>query len=316
MNILVTGANGLVGRALVSRLRADGYAVHAAVRKSTGDVNEYPIGDMGPETDWTHAVRGCQVVVHLASRVHLMQDRSQNPLQEYRHVNVAGTQSLARQAARAGVKRFIFASSIKVNGEGRVAPYRETDPPSPQDAYAVSKWEAEQELLNLGRTTGMEIVILRIPLVYGPGVRANFLSLIRLVDLGIPLPFGNITNQRSLIYLGNLVDALATCVRHERAANHTFMVSDGKPVSTPDLIRRLAAALHKSPRLWPLPYAWLRIAVRLTGKEKYLDRLLGSLHVDTTAIQQTLNWSPPHTMQEGLEDTVTWYRHFKNSRHD
>ncbi len=314
MNVLVTGATGFVGRALIPRLQADGHVVRAAVRTPAGLANESVVGEMAADTDWSAALQGCDAVVHLASRVHVMQDWATDPLVEYRRVNTAGTLNLTRQAVTAGIQRLVFASSIKVNGEGRIAPYAEFDPPAPEDAYALSKWEAEQGLTAIAAGGGLEIVVLRIPLVYGPGVGANFLRLMQAVDRGMPLPFGCIENRRSLVYLVNLVDAIVTCVTHPGAANRTFLISDGVDVSTPELIRQLAAALHRPARLLPVPPAWLRLAGMLSGKKKATDRLLGSLSVDSTAIRSALGWTPPYTLREGLAVTAGWYLEQQNRK--
>lgn len=308
MNVLVTGANGFVGRALIMRLLEKNYEVRAAVRQSCGMANEYVIGDIGPDTDWTVALRGGHAVVHLASRVHVMRDRSTDPRAAYLEVNTKGTLNLARQAADAGISRFVFTSTIKVHGEGGDAAYTEADLPAPQDAYALSKWEAEQGLREIAAETGMEVVILRFPMVYGPGVGANFLRLIHAVDNGFPLPFGGIDNHRSLIYLGNLVDAIVTCLTHSDAANKTFLLSDDEDVSTPELIRRLAKALSCPARMTHIPASWLRMAGKLVGKSKEIDRLLGSLVVDGRAMHRELGWSPPFSMDEGLTTTIKWYQ--------
>lgn len=249
MKALVTGATGFVGKALCAGLSASGYGVVPAVRCNSGLPHEMVVGNLDASTDWRSALSGCDAVVHLAARVHVMDDTSQNPLALYRETNTEATLNLARRAAQAGVKRFIFISTIKVNGEGRDEPYRETDAPAPKDAYAISKWEAEQGLQRIARETGLEVVILRPPLVYGPGVKANFLRLMRTVEKGWPLPLGAIRNRRSLLYLGNFVDAIRLCVEHPAAAGQTFLVDDGQPVSTPDLIRAVAHAMGRPARL-------------------------------------------------------------------
>ncbi len=236
-----------------------------------------------------------------------MNDTSQNPLTLYRKTNTDGTLNLARQAVQAGVKRFVFISSIKVNGEGRDAPYCETDTPEPQDAYAISKWEAELGLAEIARQTGLEVVILRPPLVYGPGVRANFLRLMQLVERGWPLPLGAIHNRRSLLYLGNFCDAIRLCVEHPAAAGQTFLLDDGAPVSSPDLIRAIAAAMHKPARLVPVPAGVLDLAGRLAGQRAAVARLTGSLCVDSRLIRTQLGWTPPCSLQQGLAATVAHY---------
>ena len=243
-------------------------------------------------------------VVHLAARVHVMRDEASDPLAKFREVNTEGTLNLARQAAQAGVKRFVFVSSIKVNGEGRDAAYRETDSPAPEDTYAISKWEAEQGLQQISQETGLEVVILRPPLVYGPGVKANFRRLLDTVARGWPLPLGAIRNRRSLLYLGNFVDAIRVCVEHPAAAGKTFLVDDGQPVSTPDLIRAVAHAMGRPARLLAVPVDALEFAGALLGKQAAVARLTGSLWVDSSLIRTRLGWTPPYSMAAGLAATV------------
>ena len=303
-NVLVTGATGFVGRALCAHLAATGHAVTPAVRRESGLAHEVVVGDIGSSTDWTMALAGCDAVVHLAARVHVMRDEAIDPLTEFRAVNTQGTLNLARQAAQAGVKRFVFISSIKVNGEGRDAPYRETDAPAPEDAYAISKWEAEQGLRQIERETGLEVVILRPPLVYGPGVKANFLRLVQIIQRGWPLPLGAIHNRRSLLYLGNFVDAIQVCIEHPDAAGQTFLLDDGEPVSTPELIRALARAMGRPARLLAVPVGVLELAGALLGKRAAVARLTGSLYVDSSLIRSRLGWTPPFTMAAGLAATV------------
>lgn len=304
MKLLVTGAGGFIGRAVCAELAKHGGRVIPAVRSPRGLQNEIVTGDIGPHTDWTAALDGADAVVHLAARVHVMRDTEANPLQAFRAVNTLGTLRLAEQAAAAGVKRLIYLSSIKVNGEGSRVPYRETDTPAPEDAYAVSKWEAEQGLREIAARTGLEVVILRPPLVYGPGVKANFLSLMNAVEKGLPLPFGLIRNRRSLLYLGNLVDAIRVCIEHPAAANKTYLLSDGEDVSTTELIRRLAKAMNRPARLLPIPPVLLTALARLFGRHKELSRLLGSLTIDTSVIRRELNWTLPYTLDEGLSMTA------------
>jgi nucleoside-diphosphate-sugar epimerase len=266
------------------------------------------IGNIGPETNWADALTGIEAVVHLAARVHVLKESARNPLAEFRLVNVAGTERLARMAASAGVRRLVYVSSIKVNGEHtHEFPFTEADTPGPQDAYGLSKWEAELALLKIAAETGLEVVIVRPPLVYGPGAGGNFLRMMDWVNRGFPLPLGSIHNSRSLIYLGNLVDALVTCVVDPRAAGNLFLVSDGEDVSTPDLIRRLAQAIERRPLLIHFPPALLRLAGLLTGKSAEVERLLGSLRVDSSKIRRELRWTPPFSMMQGLRATATWY---------
>ncbi len=261
------------------------------------------------QTDWTPALKNVDQVVHLAARVHSMNENSADLLAEFYRVNVEGAANLLRQAAAAGVRRFVFLSSIKVNGEFTVACQRfaADDVPTPGDAYGISKHEAEQVLRQIAAETNMEFVVLRPPMVYGPGVKGNFFRLMQAIDKRRPLPLGGIKNQRSLIYLGNLVDAIRLCLTHPKAAGKTFMVSDGDDVSTPELVRRVAAALSLRPFLVPVPVSWIRWAGGVLGKQGAVDRLLGSLCVDITPLREELGWTPPYTMQAGLESTAQWY---------
>jgi UDP-glucose 4-epimerase len=309
MQILITGANGFVGRALAAELLRCGHAVRGALRRRADSppmegIEPVVVGAIDAESDWGAALAACHGVVHLAARVHVMDDTASDPLAAFREVNVAGTLNLARQAARSGVKRFVFVSTVKVNGEGRDAPYRETDAAAPEDAYAMSKWEAEQGLRQIERETGMEVVVLRPPLVYGPGVKANFQRLLQLVRRGWPLPLGAIRNRRSLLYLGNLVDAIRLCVEHPAAAGQTFLLDDGEPVSTPELIRALARAMGRPARLLAVPVGVFEFAGALLGKRASVARLTGSLWVDGTAIRTRLGWAPPFSMAEGLALTA------------
>jgi len=309
MKALVTGATGFVGTAMCAKLAASGYGVIPAVRGNTGLPQEVAVGNLDASTDWRSALTGCDAVVHLAARVHVMEDAAQNSLALYRATNADATLNLARQAAQAGVKRFVFISTIKVNGEGRDAPYRETDEPVPEDAYAISKWEAEQGLADIAQQTGLEVVILRPPLVYGPGVGANFLRLIQTVERGWPLPLGAIRNRRSLLYLGNFTDAIRRCIEHPAAAGQTFLLDDGQAVSTPQLIRAVADALHRPAHLLTVPVGLLRLAGWVTGKSAAVLRLTDSLHVDGQAIRKRLGWVPPYSMQAGLATTVAAFVH-------
>ncbi len=307
MKILVTGANGLVGRALCSVLDQGGEQVIRTVRASTTPW-EVPVGGLNEKTDWRMALsQGIDVVVHLAGQVPSAESEIGAQASLYQEVNIAGTANLARQCAQHGVKRFVFVSTVKVLGEGKEEPYLDGDLAVPADAYAISKWEAEQALWQIAAETGMEVVVLRPPLVYGPGVKGNFLRLMQAVDKLRPLPVGAIHNQRSLIYLGNLVDAIRVCLTHPKAAGKTFLVSDGDDVSTPELIRRVAGALGRRPLLLPVPVSWMRWAGGLLGKKAAINRLLGSLAVDMAPLREELGWNPPYTMQAGLETTAQWY---------
>ncbi len=309
MNIAVTGATGFVGSALCSHLRAHGHHVVPAVRRAAGLPDEMAVGAITATTDWRSALAGCQAVVHLAARVHVMHDTATDPLALFRATNTDATLNLARQAAKAGVKRFVFVSTIKVNGEGRDKPYVETDAPAPEDAYAISKWEAEQGLRQIEQETGLEVVVLRPPLVYGPGVKANFRRLLDTVARGWPLPLGAIHNRRSLLYLGNFVDAIRTCVEHPAAAGQLFLIDDGRPVSTPELIREVARAMGRPARLLAVPVGMLEFAGALLGKRDAVKRLTGSLWVDSSLIRSRLGWTPPYSMAVGLAATVGAWRH-------
>ncbi len=264
---------------------------------------------MNEDTDWSEVLgQNTDLVVHLAAQVPEMDSASRSPGDRYAEVNTLGTANLARQCAQHGVKRLIFVSTVKVLGEGKSEPYRDTDLAVPVDAYAISKWEAEQTLWQIAAETGMEVVVIRPPLVYGPGVKGNFLRLMQALDKRRPLPLGGIQNQRSLIYLGNLVDVIRLCITHPNAAGKAFLVSDGDDVSTPELVRRVAAALGRRPFLFPVPVSWMRWAGRVLGKQSAVDRLLGSLCVDISPLREELGWTPPYTMQEGLDASAQWYR--------
>ena len=311
MRVLVTGANGFVGRAVCSHLSSIGTDVVAAVRRESAkvppDVSRVLVDQARGDSMWDAALAEASGVVHLAARVHVMKEVAANPLEEFRRVNVEGTVRLARRAAGAGIRRFVFVSSLKVNGEERDSPYTPEDQPAPEDAYAQSKWEAEQELRAVERQTGMEVAIVRPPLVYGPGVGANFLKLMETVRKGTPLPFASIRNRRSLVFVGNLADALAACLTRPAAAGQTFLVSDGHDVSTPELIRMVGEAMQAPVRLLPLPPACLRLAGRLAGRQQEIARLTGSLTVDTRAIRQQLEWDPPFSLHDGLAVTAADY---------
>jgi len=308
--ILVTGATGFVGRALVCRLVRDGIAVRASVRQPDAsfpaDVQVVRVGDLAAGTDWREPLQGVEAVVHAAARVHVMAETASDPLAEFRRTNVDGTMALARQAAEAGVRRFVFVSSIKVNGEAspKGRPFAADDAPAPLDAYGVSKMEAEQQLTELSRQTGMEVVIVRPPLVYGPGVKANFASMLRWLQRGVPLPLGAIHNARSLVALDNLVDVLVTCLKHQAAAGQVFLVSDGEDISTTELLVRAARAMGRSAHLVPVPASWLEGAAAVLGRRHVAQRLCGSLQVDIDKTRRLLSWNPPLTLDEGLKKAV------------
>jgi len=315
--ILVTGANGFVGKHLCHVLLEQGYLVRAAVRSESSKSSsrglttesreffEYcVVGDIDSQTNWDKALDGVDIVIHLAARVHVMNDQVKDPLAEFRKVNVEGTKKLAESAAAFGIKRFIYLSSIKVNGESTdTHPFTENDLPKPQDSYGISKLEAEQVLHNI---KALQAVILRPTLVYGLGVRANFLKLIQLVKKGLPLPLASVKNRRSMVYVGNLVSAIIACLDHPKAARQTFLVSDGEDLSTPGLIHKIAEALKITPKLFPCPPKLLKWAVKLTGKSKLIDRLLDSLQVDSSKIQNELDWRPPYSVGEGLKEMIKW----------
>jgi len=308
--IFVSGASGFVGRNLADALIARGLTVRRAERAADeGGASAAVIGDIGPTTDWSGALTGIDTVVHLAARVHVMRDEAADPLEAFRAVNVEGTRQLAMQAASAGVRRLVFLSSVKVNGEATAGhAFTEQDAPHPEDPYGISKREAEDTLREIATRTGLEVVILRPPLVYGPGVKANFLRLLRWVDRGIPLPLASVNNRRSLVCVGNLVDAIVKCLEHPAAAGETFLVDDGEPVSTAQLLREIGFALDRPARLLPMPPAALRVAATLVGRGDDAARLLGDLVVDGSHLRRTLGWQPPFTRQEGLAATAAWFR--------
>jgi len=323
MNLLVTGANGFIGRALCKKMLADGWQVRVAVRGATqmtalpSRVEGMQVGDIGPDTDWSKALNGVDAVVHLAARVHVMNEYSKDSLAAYRYVNMAGTARLARMAAAAGVRRFVYLSTVKVNGEGKAAPYTEKDDPEPTDPYGTSKWEAEKVLYEIADQTSMEMVVLRPPLVYGPSVKANFLRLLKVVERGIPLPLANVNNLRSLIYLENLLDVIVTCINHPKAAGQTFLVSDGRDLSTPEVIRLIAEAMGRKARLFSFAPIMLKTMGKIIGRSAEIDRLTGSFCVDSSKIRTMLGWNPPYTLEEGIRKTVLWYKKYgKGQRTD
>lgn len=314
--VLVTGASGFIGKALCQNLLAHKFIVRAAIRRAA-DAARLPgcqpavIGNVDGDTDWQATLDGMDSVVHLAARVHVLLD-SANSLAEFRKINARGTLNLARQAAAAGVKRLVFLSSIKVNGECTAPdrPYTADDPPAPVDPYGVSKREAEDGLRQVAAETGMEVVIIRPPLVYGPGVKANFLSMMRWLNKGIPLPLGAVHNRRSLVALDNLVNLIVTCIEHPAAANQTFLISDGEDLSTTELLQRMGRMLGRRARLLPIPPSMLALGAALLHKRAWSQRLCGSLQVDITKTRTLLNWSPPITVDDALSATA---RHFMDS---
>ena len=319
MGVLITGATGFVGRAVIKTLAHTKFVVRAAVRSPLGaesltKCDAIAVGDLSPITDWHPALHDIDAVVHLAGRAHVLKEDAADPLAECRRINRDATLNVARQAAAARVKRFVFVSTVKVNGEGREATYAALDLPDPHDAYAVSKWEAEQGLHQIAAQTGLQVVILRTPLIYGPGVKANFLRLLQAVDRGIPLPLGAVRNRRSLLYVENFASALLSCLTHPEAAGKTYFVRDGEDISSAELVRRLAHALGRPARLVPMPPTLLRAAGALLGKKAAVERLLGSLTVDDAPLRRELGWTPPYTLDEGLAATARWYLESRTNR--
>jgi nucleoside-diphosphate-sugar epimerase len=317
LNVLVTGANGFVGAVLCKSLVLHGHRVRGVVRNlqaggalMQAGVEMASVGDIESQANWSAALAGIDAVIHLAARVHVMEETAADPLAEFRRVNVAGTEHLARSAAASGVKRLVYVSSVKVNGEATEGgrKYAESDTPAPQDSYAISKSEAEQVLRVVARETGLEVVIVRPPLVYGPAVKGNFIQMLDALSQHIPLPLASVDNRRSLVYVGNLADALAVCVSHPAAAGKTYLVSDGDDISTPRLLRILAESAGLHARLLPCPMMVLKALARLAGKGPQVARLIGSLQVDSGKIRTELNWTPPYTLQQGLRATAEWYR--------
>ncbi|MDE1243120.1 UDP-glucose 4-epimerase family protein [Vibrio aestuarianus] len=309
MKVAVTGATGFLGKALVESLKKKSVQVIQIGRGKNHKVNgeHIYIKTIDSSSQYNLSVNKPDVIVHCAARVHVMNDAVSNPLEEYREVNTRGTINLARQAASAGVKRFVFVSSIKVNGEGTSQGklFTSADAHAPEDDYGLSKAEAEQQLIELGQETGMEVVIIRPTLVYGPGVKANFASLMNLVSKGIPLPFGCINdNRRSLVSVANLVDLVVTCIDHPNAANETFLVSDDCDVSTSEMVTQMAKALGKPQWQLPVPKWCYKLAGKALGKQNVIDRLLGSLQVDITHTKNTLGWAPPQSLEEGFKQTA------------
>jgi len=311
--ILITGANGFVGQEVCRQLRNEGHTLTGTTRDRSlkagpQNIPLYYLPEFSRDMDWSPMVAGAEAVVHLAARVHQMDDKASDPMSEYRRVNVDATKSLAIAAAAAGVKRFVFLSSIKVNGERTEgSPFSEEDAPEPVDPYGISKWEAEQALAEVSASTGMEVVILRSPLVYGPGVGGNFAVLARAVMKRRLLPLSGVTNRRSLVYVGNLAAALTVCLKSSEAPGETFLISDGEDLSTSDLIRRMAVAAGIQDNLFNCPVQLLRIAGLITGRRQTIARITESLEVNSSKIRSLLSWSPPYSVNEGLSETMGFF---------
>lgn len=311
-HVLITGATGFVGSQLCESASQNGWSVRRAIRRvgvSDAHCDSVAVGDLKPETNWLQALMGIKVVVHLAARVHMMNDVASDPLAEFRKVNTQGTLNLAGQAAQSGVKRFIFISSIKVNGENTAtgSSFAPDDEFVSEDPYARSKSEAEQGLLALAKETKMEVVIIRPPLVYGPGVKANFASMMKWINKGIPLPLGSVHNQRSLVALENLVSFIIRCMSHPAAANEVFLISDAEDVSTTRLVQKVAKAFGKKPFLIPVPVGLMKFVANTLGKGDVANRLFGSLQVDSSKAQQLLGWKPVITMDDQLKKTTDMF---------
>lgn len=315
MKILVTGATGFVGKPLTRTLASAGWQVVSATRRASYCKNEITIGNIDGTTQWQKALIGCNTVVHLAAHLQTREESAPNISRQFETVNTEGTLNLARQAAQAGVSRFVFLSTIKVNGESStvIKPFRAEDTPLPSDNYALSKLKAEIELLRLAKANNMEVVIIRPPLVYGPGVKGNFESMINGVLSGIPLPFEAIQNKRSLIALENLIDFISLCSNKEKspnAANEVFLISDNEDVSTPELLRKIARAYGVKARLFAVPIGWMQLGAKLLGKSAIIDRLLGSLVVDSSKARDVLDWQPVVTIDEQLRKMNHEITHF------
>jgi nucleoside-diphosphate-sugar epimerase len=309
--VLLTGATGFVGRTLCGALARSGYIVRAAVRNDgalpAGAADSTIVGDIGSDTDWQAALRGMDLVIHLAARAHMLHDSPAHS-NLYFETNVRGTERLAAASAQAGIRRFVLLSSIKVNGEETTQhAYAADDEPRPQDAYGSSKWHAEECVREVAERTGMEAVVVRPPLVYGPGVRANFLRLLRLIDMRWPLPLNAVDNSRSLVSIWNLCDLLVRVLEHPKASGGTWMVSDGEDLSTPELIRRIARAMDRRVWLAPVPVGVLAMLGALTGRRAEIARLCGSLAVNIDRTRRELDWRPPVNVDEAIVRTVTWY---------
>ena len=308
--ILVTGSSGFVGKPLCKTLIAKGYQVRQITRnKALANGNDVVfIDSIGSQTDWTEALKGVDTVIHLAARAHMMNETSQNPIEVYREINTFGTTKLAQDALKQGIKRFIYISTIKVNGESTIVPFRESSTPNPTDPYGISKFEAEKLLKDLCKNTPMNLVILRPPLIYGPAAKGNVQRIISLIQKGIPLPFGCINNKRTMLYLNNLIDLLLHILGYQEKINDTFLVSDRESLSTKELVQELAAVLNPKQIIAPVPICILKALGRILGRSDEIQRLTENLEVDTTYLTQKLGWKPPYSPQQGLRETAEWYQ--------
>ena len=316
MKLLITGATGFLGKPLIKQLsnKFTKSNIFPVLRKNSTSFDEFSpivVDDINSATEWSDKLQGIDCVIHCAARVHVMNEVDEDPLEAFREVNVRGTLQLAQAAAKSGVKRFIFVSSIKVNGESTTGslPYQSSDTPNPEDPYGISKAEAEEGLKKLAEKTGMDVVIIRPPLVYGPGVKANFAAMLKLASTGVPLPFGCIkNNQRSMVYVENLISLVIECINNINAANQTFLISDDDDLSTKAFVQGLSKALGKSSFMLPVPYTVFSLAGKVLGKSAIIDRLCGSLQVDINHTKNTLNWQPPYSVEQGFAVTAKAYK--------
>jgi nucleoside-diphosphate-sugar epimerase len=309
--ILITGASGFIGQSLCQVLSRSNYSVRGAIRSlnsfsTNTDIEFVPVGDISLKTNWKDVLEDIDCVIHCAGRAHITNELETDPLKAYQLVNVEGTRRLAEQSIKAGIKRFIFLSSVGVLGihTNERSPFSINDNPNPVEDYAISKLEAENVLFNLSNKTDLDVVVLRTPLVYGPNAKGNISRLLKLLNYGIPLPFGSIINQRSMIGLDNMVDLLIRCIEHPDAAGKTFLVSDGNDLSTPEFINHIASSMGYTSRIFSTPIFLLKLVGFLLGKQKEIDRLVGSLKVDSSYVQKTLKWIPPVSVAEGIKRMV------------
>jgi nucleoside-diphosphate-sugar epimerase len=312
MKILVTGASGFIGHILIPRLIKSGHEVVATSRNTNTNSTRavtHPIAELGPDTDWGDALSEVEAVIHLAARVHVMSDNASDPIAEYRRINTEGTAKLARDSAKAGVRHFIFMSTIKVNGESSgLVPFNAHDIPAPKEPYAIAKLEAEEVLLGIVRYSNMQATIIRPPLVYGPGVKGHFVSLLKICGKGWPLPIDCIDNRRSIIYVGNLVDMVHRLIEAPPSTTGVYLCRDPQDVSTPELFQKVSAALGVKPLIVPFPLSLLRLSAAIIGKSAIVSRLTESLYVDDGPTRNDLSWTPPFSMLQGLEETATWFQ--------